>query len=235
MRYDLLCHLKEIKNLQTHPFSEIANKMFQFFNNKWKIPNLEVFVAAYLDPRTRPYFPKLEESNRTENDVISYLLNEFTSLSQGFSDSLLSSELLSNSTSSSETSGSESSIFLDFQNARESALSKFNSSNCGVTTEQEFRISLSKAERLILQHVFVNQKSVDNFDPVEFWISKENEHPQFSKIAMKVFIIPPSSVPAESLFKNAGDILTKKRSNLSPDLLNTAVFYRSFLKRSLSS
>lgn len=55
-----------------------------------------------------------------------------------------------------------------------------------------------------------------NSDPLLYWTNNFSRDSELSKLALKYLIIPATSVPSERLFSKAGDILKKRRSNLSP-------------------
>lgn len=58
--------------------------------------------------------------------------------------------------------------------------------------------------------------SVDG-DPLTWWKTNECKYPCLAKMARCCLAVPGSSVPSERVFSTAGDIVTAKRSTLSPD------------------
>ncbi|CAM4851169.1 unnamed protein product [Rotaria magnacalcarata] len=55
-----------------------------------------------------------------------------------------------------------------------------------------------------------------------------SSYPALSKIAARIFSVPASSAAVEREFSLAGNIITQKRSKLSPDVVNDMVFNHSF-------
>ena len=61
-------------------------------------------------------------------------------------------------------------------------------------------------------------------DLLGWWKEKECLYPKLSIVAKKYLAIPSSSVPSERIFSLAGSIVSKKRSQLSPDNVNKMIF-----------
>ena len=60
------------------------------------------------------------------------------------------------------------------------------------------------------------QHKLDNvIDPLEFWISVENQFTLLSMIASDVLVIPPSSAPVERVFSTSGESCMGKPNRLS--------------------
>lgn len=57
----------------------------------------------------------------------------------------------------------------------------------------------------------------EEIDLLSWWQNKSNEFPILSKIALNYHAIPGSSTPSERLFSTSGNIITDKRSRLSPE------------------
>lgn len=53
-------------------------------------------------------------------------------------------------------------------------------------------------------------------DPLLFWVNNFPAESELTKLALKHLVVPATSVPSERLFSKAGDVLSKKRSCLSP-------------------
>jgi hypothetical protein len=67
-------------------------------------------------------------------------------------------------------------------------------------------------------------------DPLTWWKSNECKYPHIAKMARCYLAVPGSSVPSERVFSTAGDIVSAKRSTLSPDHVDTLVFLKKNLK-----
>lgn len=61
----------------------------------------------------------------------------------------------------------------------------------------------------------------EEIELISWWENKSNDFPNLSKIAMKIHAIPGSSTPSERCFSNSGNIITDKRSRLSPDSIES--------------
>jgi hypothetical protein len=57
-----------------------------------------------------------------------------------------------------------------------------------------------------------------------------SSYPVLSKVAARVLAVPATSAAVEREFSLAGNIITQKRSKLSPDAVNDMVFNHSYKK-----
>ncbi len=65
-------------------------------------------------------------------------------------------------------------------------------------------------------------------DPLTWWKSNECKYPHIAKMARCYLAVPGSSVPSERVVSTAGDIVTAKRSTLSPDNVDILVFLKKY-------
>eukprot|EP00063_Salmo_salar_P021871 XP_013996706.1 PREDICTED: zinc finger BED domain-containing protein DAYSLEEPER-like [Salmo salar] len=61
-------------------------------------------------------------------------------------------------------------------------------------------------------------------DPLAWWKSNECKYPHIAMMARRYLAVPGTSVPSERVFSMAGDIVTVKRSTLSPDNVDIRIF-----------
>jgi hypothetical protein len=61
-------------------------------------------------------------------------------------------------------------------------------------------------------------------DPLQWWSTHETSFPILSQLARKYLAIPATSTPAERLFSDAGNIITKKRTALDPETVEKLLF-----------
>ena len=66
---------------------------------------------------------------------------------------------------------------------------------------------------------------------LEWWRKREQAYPNISVLAKKYLSIPASSVSSERIFSLAGNIVTKKRCRLSPEMVDMLVFLHKNRKK----
>jgi hypothetical protein len=66
------------------------------------------------------------------------------------------------------------------------------------------------------------------YNPLHFWKHNYSLYPRLARIAKRVFAVPATSAAVEREFSLAGNIVTKKRSRLSPGTVNDIIFLNSF-------
>jgi hypothetical protein len=74
----------------------------------------------------------------------------------------------------------------------------------------------------------VNGDKIDEYNPLSFWKKKHASYPVLAKVAARVFAVPATSAAVEREFSFSGNIITQKRSRLSPDTVNDMVFNHSY-------
>lgn len=62
--------------------------------------------------------------------------------------------------------------------------------------------------------------------PLQFYKSNLQQLPNMARIAKMLFCITASSVPSECLFSKSGELITKKRSRLNPELAEDLLILR---------
>ena len=72
--------------------------------------------------------------------------------------------------------------------------------------------------------------SDQEYNPLDFWRKNHSLYPRLATIAKRVFAVPATSAAVEREFSLAGNIITKKRSRLSPETVNDIIFLNSFEK-----
>ncbi|KAJ8410623.1 hypothetical protein AAFF_G00195270 [Aldrovandia affinis] len=61
-------------------------------------------------------------------------------------------------------------------------------------------------------------------NPLDWWKGHHSEYPLLAKLAKRYLCVPGTSVSAERVFSNAGDIVTAQRSNLTPEHVDQLLF-----------
>ena len=67
-------------------------------------------------------------------------------------------------------------------------------------------------------------------DSLKWWAERESLFPCLSWVAKKYLAIPASSVPSEWIFSLAGNIVSKKRACLKPEMLTCWYFWKKVNK-----
>ncbi|XP_044594028.1 E3 SUMO-protein ligase ZBED1-like [Cotesia glomerata] len=163
--------------------------------------------STYLDPRYKNYFYKEEEVKEIEDDIkleiIKFLMPN---------DDSQELNVLTREPSGNQYSGFWSFMKKPTVNTRENNLETLRSEilqemvvylNCGLINPQQ--------------------------DPLIWWRQEKNKYPRLSLMARRYLGVPCTSAESERLFSTAGDIVSDKRTSLSPD----SVSYLLFLNKNL--
>jgi hypothetical protein len=85
-----------------------------------------------------------------------------------------------------------------------------------------------RAHALNLVRTFKQTKFLDRKEnPLLLWWHSKADHSifrNFSPIIKKIFCIPATSVPSEEAFSSAGELISPKRSRLSPEMAEMLLF-----------
>ncbi|CAG8518112.1 11697_t:CDS:2, partial [Racocetra fulgida] len=63
-------------------------------------------------------------------------------------------------------------------------------------------------------------------DPLGWWHERRNKFPVMSRLAKKYLAVFASSTASERLFSNAGNLITAKRTRISPKLFKRLIFFK---------
>jgi hypothetical protein len=74
----------------------------------------------------------------------------------------------------------------------------------------------------------IHDAQVEEYNPLSFWKKRHASYPVLAKVAARVFAVPATSAAVEREFSLTGNIITQKRSKLSPDTVNDIVFNHSY-------
>ena len=77
----------------------------------------------------------------------------------------------------------------------------------------------------------VEKKVLKNYK--KFWADRKKIFPYLSKVAQKWLGVVATSAPSERLFSTLGNIVTKKRNRLNPELINAIAFNWSYNQREM--
>ncbi|KZS20529.1 Zinc finger MYM-type-like protein [Daphnia magna] len=68
------------------------------------------------------------------------------------------------------------------------------------------------------------ESQTETCSPLKGWDDHKSAFPKLAEIAMKLFTIVTTSASAKRVFSVAGNIITAKRSNISPELVDMIIF-----------
>ena len=108
------------------------------------------------------------------------------------------------------------------------------------TIQQQQSLSPDNTINSLLQDIFANRHRHERQDEIEeymmieeidvstcpfkWWASQELRFPILSQLAKKYLAIPATSAASERLFSDAGNVMTVKRTNLSPTTFEHLIF-----------
>ncbi len=75
-----------------------------------------------------------------------------------------------------------------------------------------------------------DRRETNSSDILQFWKTIADSLPALSKVAAQILIVPAAFANDERLFSAAGQIISERRSNISPDVVNNILFLRSAKK-----
>jgi hypothetical protein len=73
-----------------------------------------------------------------------------------------------------------------------------------------------------------SEQEVEEYNPLSFWKMKQASYPVLAKVAARILAVPATSGAVEREFSFTGNVITPKRSRLSPDTVNDIVFNHSY-------
>ncbi|MGL5207642.1 hAT family dimerization domain-containing protein [Cetobacterium sp.] len=65
--------------------------------------------------------------------------------------------------------------------------------------------------------------------PLKWWRENSYKYPVPSPLAKAYLSIPATSVPSKHVFSTAGDIVTAKRSQLLPEIVDMLIFLKNYM------
>ena len=87
-----------------------------------------------------------------------------------------------------------------------------------VTSERYSKASAELANYLLEKHI--------KFGEMDWWQLNGDRYPNLAKLARKYLCVPATSVASELIFSKSGEILSKKRSRLSPNRVDMLIFLK---------
>jgi hAT family C-terminal dimerisation region len=90
--------------------------------------------------------------------------------------------------------------------------------------------STSRKQDELTRYLKFDHHETSSNDVLEFWSTMADYFPTLTKVAFQILTIPATSANVERSFSAAGQVVSEKRSNISPDLVNDILFLRSAKK-----
>jgi hypothetical protein len=172
-----------------------------FYMNKYELSENPTLIAAtFLDVRTKT-FGRVSEKER----------KDFLKIAQTYIKQILPESSQSNNTNSILVLKPRLNIF-DFERTNTSARMK------------KKLVGLDKE-----LYDYLNEP-VKNIEPIQYWNINKDIFPMLFGVLKKLFCIPATSVPAETLFSHAGYNVWDRRNKLKPSNVNKMmVIYENYL------
>ena len=98
---------------------------------------------------------------------------------------------------------------------------------CGIeiTPVKSARESASlEFDRYLQESIPIEALKAKEFNPLNWWSQNAVHFPMLSCLARKYLCVPATSTPSERVFSTTGNLVSKKRSMLSPETVDKLVF-----------
>jgi len=181
---------------------KIRAAIYLSLDNLWNVPNELSLIATILDPRMKN-FPFIEDSYRKEQKALAETLLKdlYIQLKQNLA---LPEEI--NKELSPILVEEDDDIFAEM----------WASDQLSTQTDDDDEI---------MRYLQCSNEPKAT-DPLVWWRDHTTNYPILSKLARKYLSIPATSVPSKRLFSDAGNHISSKRTQLSPDLVNRILFLK---------
>lgn len=197
----LFRHLDQIENQLTDPFViDTHNSLRDSVQRRWEDPNIVGWLAMLLDP----CFKSLSNAPPNKRDDVINELKRRVNLSiyESHKDSVTSNPI----------KASDMSSFFE---------EEVESTPSSLDIELQIYLSIPPMPKYELTDPLYK-----NNNPLIWWKEHRNTLPLLAKQARIFLGIPATSVPAERLFSDAGNVLTDKRNRLSTNMVHDLLFLK---------
>ena len=188
------------RSLQNHTDDQgiqtLTSTMLEFLNRRFKEmeSNKLLVLSTFLDPRFKAVFFSSADTRET---AINWLTEEAAM------DEPTPPDLAEPNT---HTPSDATSLF---QNEYTALLKE----NCASVSEEINEKDLEQEINMFLSDSLLKR----DCDPLKWWAINSNRFSRLNKFVRKYLCAPPSSVPSERVFSEAGDLYDEKRNRLNPD------------------
>lgn len=217
------CVLKLLKGLEGHQTTELEtgnpylamgiskaiDKLLEYYpvrdDNIEKMKSL--YLATVLDPRYKlVFFEEVGFSSDRVSEIRNYFIKIFEEYSAEW-----------------EREKDEVSIEIIPTKRRREAI------EISSLVDSEDDYYLGREEETVEDEidVYLKQGRMRCRNPIEYYRDRKATFPVISRMARDYLAMPAMSAPAESLFSQVGDIVTKKRNRLSPTMIKILAIMKS--------
>ncbi|KAM3361533.1 hypothetical protein P3S68_016387 [Capsicum galapagoense] len=215
------CLLKENLSIFDEVIKEMAARMFKKFQKYWNRFNLVLSFGAILDPRLKTQllefcFSKVDASSAKENVAtiekkMHKLYEQYENNQNGPGPTItVQCKLVEEESRSKQKKSILFTEFKVFENA-----SVCNAGKSELT--------------LYLEEQKLHYESFQEMDVIKYWKDNEKKYPNLFVMARDVLSIPITSVASESAFSIGGRFVTKYRSCIHQENVQTLVTTRNWL------
>ena len=178
---------------------KVRAAIFLSLDELWSIPTELVLIATILDPRFKNFHwdASGEEKNKS-HELLQQLYD---------SKKVLKPQQPANTQWATSSKNNDDDD--DFFKVLENNENLFN----------------NEEEDEVLHYIKLQQIDITE-DPLKWWDINKSSFKILSQLAKKYLSIPASSVPSERLFSDAGNYISAKRTQLSPELVNQVLFLK---------
>jgi hypothetical protein len=89
---------------------------------------------------------------------------------------------------------------------------------------------ISKKQDELSQYLKMDHRETNANDILSFWKTMADSLPNLARVASQILTVPGTSSSVERSFSVSGQIISERRSSISPDLVDDILFLRSVKK-----
>jgi hypothetical protein len=89
---------------------------------------------------------------------------------------------------------------------------------------------ISKKRDELSQYLKMDYRETNTNDILSFWKTMADSLPNLAKVASQILTVPGTSASVERSFSVSGQIISERRSSISPDVVDDILFLRSVNK-----
>lgn len=89
---------------------------------------------------------------------------------------------------------------------------------------------VSRKQDELTRYLRFDHRENDTNDILGFWKTMADFLPNLAKVASQILVVSGTSASVERSFSSAGQVVSERRSNISPDVVNDIIFLRSAKK-----